>query len=98
MKLVADMGVTPVGLRPPYMKPISAFRGNNRQAIHLAVADPCADKPSHLSAPEPDIDRVPLAKPFVHVALGTTHPQHMKHTIEKTTIITCRPHLEAALR
>ena|GEM_PF-3022124 len=48
MKLVADMGVTPVGLRPPYMKPISAFRGNNRQAIHLAVADPCADKPSHL--------------------------------------------------
>ena len=49
MKLVADMGVTPVGLRPPYMKPISTFGGNNRQAIHLSVADPCADKPSHLS-------------------------------------------------
>jgi hypothetical protein len=38
-------------------------------------------------APEPDIDRVPLAVAFVHVAPGTTNPQHVKHAIEKNTVI-----------
>lgn len=40
MNLAADMGITPVGLRPPCMMPISAFRENNRQTIHLSIANP----------------------------------------------------------
>lgn len=42
-------------------------------------------------APEPDIDRVPLAVALVHVAPGTTSPQYVEHTIEKAPIIPGRP-------
>lgn len=38
-------------------------------------------------ASEADIDRVPLAIAFVHVAPGAAKAQHMRHAVEKTPII-----------
>lgn len=38
-------------------------------------------------APEPDIDRVPLAVSLVHVAPWAASPQYVKHAIEKAPII-----------
>ncbi|MFT9096695.1 MAG: hypothetical protein ABF459_16355, partial [Gluconobacter cerinus] len=37
-------------------------------------------------APEPDIDRVPLAITLMHISPGTTDAQDMQHTIEKTGV------------
>ena len=40
-------------------------------------------------APEPNINRVPLAITLVHVAPGAANPQHMQHPIEKAPVVTC---------
>lgn len=37
-------------------------------------------------APEPDIDRVPLAITLMHISPGTTDAQDMQHTTEKTGV------------
>lgn len=38
-------------------------------------------------SPEPDIDRIPFAVSFMHVAPRATDPQHMQHAIKVTPIV-----------
>ena len=38
MNVAAVAGVTPVGLRPPFVTPTTAIYGHNRQGIHLSAA------------------------------------------------------------
>lgn len=49
-------------------------------------------------APEPDIDRVPLAVSLVHVAPRAADPQHMQHPIEEAPIIARWPRPATTLR
>src|SRR5690554_1617535 len=49
-------------------------------------------------APEPDIDRVPLAVLLVHVAPRAADPQHMQHPIEEAPIIARWPRPATMLR
>ena len=39
-------------------------------------------------APEPNIDRVPLAIAFMHVPPRAAYPQNMQHAVEKEAIVT----------
>ena len=39
-------------------------------------------------APEPNIDRVPLAIALMHVPPRASYPQNMQHTVEKEAIVT----------
>ncbi|MDT0577107.1 hypothetical protein RM533_13120 [Croceicoccus sp. F390] len=39
------------------------------------------------SSPKPDTNRVPLAELFMHISLGTSDPQNMKHSVEETPIV-----------
>jgi len=47
---------------------------------------------------EPDIDRVPLAIPLMHVPPGAPDPQNMKHSVQETSIVVGWPRLPAVLR
>lgn len=49
-------------------------------------------------APEPDVDRVPLAIALVHVAPRAAYPQNVQHSVQEPPVVMRRPRLAAALR
>ena len=49
-------------------------------------------------APEQDVDRIPFAVTFVHVAPGASDPRHVHHSIEKSPVVPGRPSPAASLR